>query len=391
MRKRSLFYLLFLLLFCKASAQQVDQPFNGLGMGLGNLPMLSTAKTRSISGENFSGEKGRAGMAGLADSTKRNMANAAHNARELGQGWKLNPYIRIKKGETFTLANITGPGAIQHIWMTPQGDWRLQILRIYWDDEKTPSVECPIADFFAQGFNSYAHIASLPIAVNPGNAFNSYFLMPFRKKCRITIQNLNDRELALYFQIDYTLTPVPKNMAYFHAQFRRSNPNKTSLYTLVDGIKGRGQYVGTYIAWSPTNGGWWGEGEMKFYMDGDTKFPTITGTGTEDYFLGSYGFVANGKPTEYTDPFVGVPQILPPDADHKFERYSMYRWHIMDPIRFGKDLRVTIQDLGWKEHQLYLAQQSDITSVVYWYQTEPHAPFPPFPSKEELTAKSITP
>jgi hypothetical protein len=388
---KHLLFLLVLLLFFKASAQQADQPFNGLGLNLGNLPTLSTAKTRSISPENFTGEKGRAGMATLADSTERNIANAAHSASELGQGWKLNPYIRIKKGETFTLANITGPGAIQHIWMTPQSDWRLQILRIYWDDEKNPSVECPIADFFCQGFGSYAHIASMPIAVNPGNGFNSYFLMPFRKKCRITIENLNDHDVSLYFQIDYTLTAVQKNMAYFHAQYRRSNTNKGSVYTLVDGIKGRGQYVGTYIAWSPTNGGWWGEGEIKFYMDGDTKFPTINGTGTEDYFLGSYDFSVNGKATEYTDPFVGLAQVLAPDADHKYERYSMYRWHIMEPIRFEKDLRITIQDLGWKEHGIYLAQQSDITSVVYWYQAEPHAPFPPLPSAQEITAKTRQP
>jgi len=354
---------------------------------LGNLPTLSNAETRSISAENFTGGKGAGGAARLSDTIYPNRANAAGSARELGQGWKLNPYIVIKPGQTITLAEITGPGAIQHIWMTPGGNWRLQILRVYWDNEKTPSIECPVGDFFGQGFGKYAHISSLPMAVNPGSGFNSYWLMPFRKKCRITIENLEKTYNVLFYQIDYTLTKVPKDMAYFHAQFRCSNPDNTSSYVLIDGIKGQGQYVGTYIAWGVTNPGWWGEGEIKFFIDGDTKFPTINGTGTEDYFLGSYGFESNGKPQEYTTPFVGVHQILEPDSLHKFRRFGMYRWHVMDPIRFKSDLKVTIQDLGWKTSGLYLAQKSDIASVVYWYQTEPHNPFPPLPSKEQLMNK----
>ena len=175
MRKNLLFCLLLLMPFDKAVAQQVSQPFNGLGLGLGNLPTLSNAQTRSISAENFTGEKGKGGMAKPEDHAQPNRANAAGNVRELGQGWKLNPYVVIKPAQTFTLAEIKGPGAIQHIWMTPQANWRLQILRIYWDDEKTPSVECPVGDFFGQGFGTYAHISSLPIAVNPYNGFNCYF------------------------------------------------------------------------------------------------------------------------------------------------------------------------------------------------------------------------
>ncbi len=376
-----------LLIISGVKAQQINQPFNGLGLGLGNLPTLSNAETRSISPENFTGEKGKGGAAKFSDTIYANHANSAGSARELGRGWKLNPYILIKPGQTFTLAEITGPGAIQHIWMTPGGNWRLQILRVYWDDEKTPSIECPVGDFFGQGFGVYAHISSIPMAVNPGSGFNSYWLMPFRKKCKITIENLETHDNALYYSIDYTLTPVPKDMAYFHAQFRRSNPNNTSIHTLIDNVKGQGQYVGTYIAWGITNPGWWGEGEIKFYMDGDKGFPTINNTGTEDYFLGSYGFEVNNKPVIYTTPFVGVHQIFEPDSAHKFRRFGMYRWHVMDPVRFKKDLKVTIQDLGWKTWGLYLAQKSDIASVVYWYQTEPHNPFPALPSKEALRNK----
>lgn len=380
---------LFLVLAFSISFAQIPQPFNGLNMGLGNLPLLSSAKTRSISAENFTGEKGRGGMANLSDTVFRNKAISAGSARELGQGWKLNPAIIIKAHETFTLADIKGPGAIQHIWMTPGGNWRLFIIRIYWDDEKTPSVECPVGDFFGVGWGSFVQISSLPVAVNPGNGFNSYWLMPFRKKCRITFENMDEQDMGLFFQIDYTLTKVPADMGYFHAQFRRTNPNTTSIYTLVDNIKGKGQYVGTYMAWGMNNPGWWGEGEIKFFMDGDKKFPTICGTGTEDYFLGSYGFEINGKPVTYTTPYVGVQQIIEPDSTNglMYRRFGMYRWHINDPIRFDKDLKVTIQDLGWKTWGLYLAQQSDIASVSYWYQTEPHNPFPIFPAKEALLIK----
>ncbi len=224
--------------------------FNGLDLNMGNLYRLSDAKSRSISPENFTGEKGKAGMANPADKDKPNVANAHNAARDLGQGWKVNPYVRIQPGETFTMAEIDGPGAIQHIWMTPAGKWRYCIFRIYWDNETEPSVECPVGDFFAMGWGSYAHLASLAVCGNPGSAFNCYWTMPFRKKCKITMENTGDADqLTLYYQIDYTLTDVPADAGYFHAQFRRTNPNVTSDYTIVDGIKGKGHYVGVYLAW----------------------------------------------------------------------------------------------------------------------------------------------
>jgi hypothetical protein len=369
--------------------------FNGLEMNMGNLYRLSDAKTRSISPENFSGEKGKAGMADPADKDKPNVANASYAARDLGQGWKVNPYIRIKSGETYTLAEITGPGAIQHIWMTPTGNWRYSILRVYWDDETEPSIECPVGDFFAMGWGSYAHLSSLAICVNPGSAFNCYWTMPFRKKCRITMENINDKDpMTLYYQIDYTLTEVPADAGYFHAQFRRSNPNETSDYTIAEGIKGKGQYVGVYLAWGVHNNGWWGEGEIKFFMDGDTQFPTICGTGTEDYFCGSYDFdtakknaagVSEVNYTEFCTPYSGLHQVIRGDGHYNvMQRFGLYRWHVNDPVRFDKDLKVTIQDLGWRKDGRYLAQKSDISSVCFWYQSEPHAKFPKFPAWQML-------
>ncbi len=371
---------LFLLCFCILSMQVFSQSdFSGLDMNLGNLYRLSNAETRSISPENFTGEKGQGGMATLEEGT------AAHAARDLGQGWKVNPFVNIEAGQTFTLAEINGPGNIQHIWMTPTGNWKFSIIRIYWDDEKEPSVEVPVGDFFGMGWGQYAHLNSLAVCVNPGSAFNSYWQMPFRRKCRITMENIDEKPMRLYYQIDYTLTDVPADAAYFHAQFRQSRPNSNSLHTLVDGIKGQGHYVGTYMAWQVNNNGWWGEGEIKFFMDGDKKFPTICGTGTEDYFCGSYNFDREGQYTEFSTPYAGLHQVIRPDGTYKSnQRFGLYRWHILDPVRFKKDLKITIQDLGWRSGGRYLPQQSSISSVVYWYQNEPHNTFPSLPSKDEL-------
>ena len=365
----------------------VQNAVDSLDMGLGNLYRLSNAKSRSISPENFTGEKGRGGMA--------TEGTGQHAAAELGQGWKVSPSVVIKAGTTFTLAEIRGPGCIQQIWMTPTGNWRRSILRFYWDDEPEPSVEVPVGDFFACGWGQYCQINSLAVCVNPGSAFNCYWPMPFRKKARITMQNLDDRDMVLYYQINYQLAPVSKDAAYFHAQFRRESPLKQKgLYTIVDGIRGRGHYVGTYLAWEVHSPGWWGEGEIKFYMDGDREFPTICGTGTEDYFCGSYNFDTKGpdgknRYTIFSTPYSGLPQVIPPDKIYEpGQRFGLYRWHIMDPIRFEKDLRVTIQALGWKKTESgsrYLQLEDDIASVAYWYQTEPHAAFPPLPSREQLS------
>jgi hypothetical protein len=379
---------LLLLLICISVSGQ--DKFNGIGTDLNNLYRLSDAKTRSISPENFTGEKGKAGMA-----TEGTGSNAA---RDLGLGWKLSPSVKIKSKTTFTLAEISGPGSIQHIWMTPTGNWRFSILRFYWDDETEPSVEVPVGDFFGMGWNQYAPLASLPVVVNPGSAFNCYWPMPFRKKCKITMENIGEADMILYYQVDYVLTEVPADAAYFHSQFRRVNrlPYK-EVYTLVDGIKGKGQYVGTFMAYGSLDNGWWGEGEIKFFMDGDTQFPTICGTGTEDYFCGSYDFDTKHKnaagvdQTDYTvfnSPYTGLHQVIKGDGHYNItQRFGMYRWHIADPIRFEKDLKVTIQALGWRNDGRYLPLQDDIASTVFWYQAEPHVKFPALPHRDLLEVK----
>ena len=355
--------------------------FNGLGMSLGNLSRLSNAKTRSISAENFSGEKGRAGMA--------TEGTGALCARDLGVGWKISPSVDIEAGATFTLADIAGPGAIQSLWMTGSGIVnfpRFQILRIYWEGQETPSVECPAGDFFAAGWGGYAQVSSLPVAVNPARGLNCFWEMPFRKRCRITLQNLADEKSVLYYQVNYTLTEVPEDAAYFHAQFRRTNPlpYKTD-YTILDGVKGTGHYVGTYLAVGVTNNNWWGEGEIKFFLDGDGEYPTICGTGTEDYFGGAYDWDVDGQYITYTTPFLGMHQVVRSDGLYKSQqRFAMYRWHVMDPVRFEQDLRVTMQALGWRSGRRYLPLQCDMASVAYWYQTLPATPFPPLGSRDDL-------
>ncbi len=377
---KSLFtILLFLISISALSAQNSN--FNGLYLNMGNLPTLSKAQSRSISPENFTGEKGKAGMS--VDGLAKNAA------RDLGQGWKVSPYIHIEPKQTSVLAEIQGAGAIQQIWMTPTGNWRFSIIRFYWDGEQEPSVEVPVGDFFACGWGKYAQVSSLPVCVNPGSAFNCYWVMPFRKSCKITMENLDDNKMTLYYQINYTLTEVPEDAAYFHAQFRRVNPLPyKDVYTILDGVKGWGHYVGTYICWGSNNNGWWGEGEIKFFIDGDKEFPTICGTGTEDYFCGSYNFDVNNQYREFTTPYSGLPQVLRPDGLYNSQqRFGLYRWHIMDPVRFEKDLRVTIQALGWRSGGRYLPLQDDISSVAFWYQNEPHAVFPKLPNRDYLEIK----
>jgi hypothetical protein len=363
----------------------MNNAFNGLGMGLATLSRLSNAQTRSISAENFTGAKGQGGMA-----TEGTGADAG---RELGQGWKLSPSINIDAASTVTLADVDGPGAIQQIWLTVHPTfWRRLVIRFYWDNEETPSVEVPIGDFFCNGWTERCNITSLAICVNPAGGFNCYWEMPFRKHARITVENVSpDPVRGFYYQINYTLTEVPDDCAYFHAQWRRSNPLPyQTVHTLLDGVQGQGHYVGTYIAWGVNNNGWWGEGEIKFYMDGDGDWPTICGTGTEDYFGGAWNFeFPQGQYGVFSSPYSGLPQVIRPDGLYRSQqRFGMYRWHIMDPIRFQQELRVTIQALGWRSQtegkSRYLPMQDDIASTVFWYQTEPHAPFPQLPAANGL-------
>ena len=307
-------------------------------------------------------------------------------ARELGVGWKVSPAVEIQAGEAFVLGEIDGPGTIQSLWFTGRPLSRDAILRIYWDAQAQASVECPLLDFFTIGWGPFAQVSSLPVAVNPNQGLNCYWPMPFRQHARLTLHNIGTEPMKVYYQINYALSDVAEDAAYFHAQFRRTNPLPyKGVFTIVDGIRGRGHYVGTYLAVGVTNSGWWGEGEIKFFLDGDREYPTICGTGTEDYFGGAYNWDVDGQYVPYSTPFLGMHQVLRPDGTYRSQqRFGMYRWHIPDPIRFERDLRVTLQALGWRSERRYLPLQCDMASVAYWYQSLPSAPFPALGDRDAL-------
>jgi len=353
-----------------------NSPF---GSGLADLANLVPMRTRSISAENPTGERG----GGARAIPRLNDPSVPHSAAaiDLGPGWKVRPFLKPRAGETVTLMDVDGPGVIQHIWMATEPNWkgngRACILRFYWDGEERPSIETPLTDFFAVGHDLYAAVNSAAVVVTPAAAANCYWPMPFRRHARVTFTNESDRDLTLLaFQITYAECEVPAEAGYLHAQWRRAVTERTHpSYTIVDGIQGRGRYVGTFLAWSQLSEGWFGEGEIKFYMDGDQEYPTICGTGTEDYFCSSYCF-----PESYVTQYAGAIKHRRDDGPPK---WSLYRWHVMDPIAFDRDLRVTIQALGWWPNQRYQPLQEDIASVAYWYQQEPHAPFPAFPPLAE--------
>ncbi len=376
MLHRNMRLALSLWLICAVCAiAQGPEGFPALS-GLSSLPILTKSETRSISAENPTGEKGKGGRA-VPNPSDPDLA-FSNAAADLGQGWKVRPFVKPRAGQTITLMDVEGPGVIQHIWMATNPKWagngRASILRFYWDGETQPSIEVPMTDFFAVGHEQFARVNSLAVVVNPMSALNCYWPMPFRKHARVTFTNDSDKDLDLLaYQITYQKTEVPANAGYFHAQWRRAVTDRGHpVYSILDGIKGEGRYVGTVLSWTQLSDGWFGEGEIKFFIDGDTQFPTINGTGTEDYFGGSYGF-----PETYSTAYAG--NVL----DHKGKdgppKWTLYRWHIMDPISFHQDLKVTIQALGWWPNRRYQPLADDIASVAYWYQAEPHAAFPALP------------
>ena len=347
------------------------------------LNALTTKKdirTFSVCPENLTGEKGKGGMA--------TEGSASSCARDLGQGWKVNPFLVCHGGETLTLADIQGQGAIKHIWITDSAArGRLLILRIYFDGHKNPAVEAPLSDFFANAEHTeYRQLSSLAMCFNPGRGMNCYFEMPYFKGFRVELENLGDADCNVYYQIDCEEKTIPQESLYFHAQFRRVNPLPyKEVYTILDNVKGNGHYVGTYMHWGVKSNGWWGEGEIKFYIDGDTDFPSVCGTGTEDYFCGAYNFDVHGNYVEFSTPYAGMYKVRHTDGAYQSQRYfNMYRWHITDPIYFKQDLKVTIQALGWRSGGRYLPLQDDISSVAYWYSDTLEDVYPPLPDWDEL-------
>ncbi len=355
--------------------------------GQDDVFMLRNAKSRSISAENPSGAPG--GGAAAEDGLGQEAARA------LGRGWKIAPCLRVEAGDTVLLADMEGPGVIRSMWFTGCLG-REYILRVFWDGQTQPSVETPLCDFFGAGWQDeigkikmpFAPLNSAMIANHPSNGFNSYWPMPFRRHCRVTLENRGDRCAVLYYQINYELTDVPEGAAYFHARFKRTNPvpYKTE-YVVLDGVEGRGHYVGTMLHVG-INGQnlWWGEGEMKFFIDEDGEFPTICGTGTEDYFGGAWGWEVDGRYASYTGLYTGVHFVHEPTGmEDCQQRFAMYRWHLPDPVRFEKRLTVTLQDLGWaKNARAYLSRNDDFASVAFWYQALPTVPFSPLPDRYEM-------
>ena len=345
-----------------------------------NLARLRDVTTRSISPENVDGAKSGGGRA--------TEGTGAHAARDLGVGWKISPSVVIGSGATFPMATIEGAGTITHIWLTTHvRNWRTLVLRAYWDEAPDPAIEVPIGDFFANGWNRFAQVNSIMIAANPHGGFNSYWPMPFQRRARLAVENVGDVDAELYYQVTYETDVDVGGCGYLHAQFRRNNPLPVgNLHVLLDRVEGHGHYVGTYLAWGANSTGWWGEGELKVYLDGDEDYPTICGTGTEDYFGGAWCFDIPGRGyVEYSTPYLGMPQVIRPDGFYQSQqRFGLYRWHVLDPIYFATDLRVEIQALGWQSGGRFLQLHDDIASTALFYLDRPSTQHPDFPHADAL-------
>ncbi len=345
-----------------------------------NITKVSNAQTHLITGENVYGEKGKGGMAQQSSTIQPEVAKIGQIwespnpcARDLGAKWKIRPCITLAGKSTTTLMDVEGPGKITHIWITvDSAKYRDLIIRMYWDNEEYPSVEVPLGDFFCCGWKTRLNILSIPINVNPSGGMNCFFPMPFKKHAKITVENRHPNNFGgFFYAISYETCEIEEETAYFHAKFNRTNPLKYGDdYLIIDNIKGRGHYVGTQMCWQQNNDGWWGEGEIKAFIDGDDEYPTYCGTGTEDYFGGAWCFQSN-----FTAPFFGFTDTNNLNNNRQINtignRHNMYRFHIMDPIRFNSDLRITMQAIGWRSEGRYLPLQDDISSVAYWYQIHP--------------------
>ena len=306
-------------------------------------------------------------------------------------------FRQVDPGGVLTLVDANGPGMLTHIWITvasPEAyHLKKLVLRIYWDHETTPSVETPLGDFFGLGLGEYHRWESELLSVGSDKALNSFFFMPFQKHARITVSNEGQQKVdAFYFNLDYRAysEPLPRGTLYFHAQFRQAQPNngwtsdwqnngdpKVDRKTNLDGKEnylwldatGRGHFVGVTMSVLQNQDGWWGEGDDMFFIDGEAR-PSIAGTGSEDYFLGAWDF--GGHPFFYR--LYGAPVVGEERAGGKS---SVYRFHLDSPIPFTKSLRATIEH-GHANHR-----SDNYYSVAYWYQTEPHAPFPVLPSVDQ--------
>jgi len=290
-------------------------------------------------------------------------------------------FIGLKAGEKATICDVEGPGLITHLWFT----YRVRddvyanrnvVLRMWWDGEETPSVECPIGDFFAVGNGAYADVDSEPVQVAAdGRALNCYWPMPFGKRARIEVENQGPGFVdSFYYYVDYEeLKEAPKPLATFHCQYRQEYPVVDGRDYVFAEIEGRGQYVGTVLSWWAIEEGWPGEGDDRFYIDGE-KQASIQGTGTEDYFSSSWGF----RVVHRGDYGVSIW-----DGADEGCRATAYRWHLKDPVRFKKSLRATIEHRGWAirngKWDGHCHRDDRFSSAAFWYQTEPHVAFAALP------------
>ena len=336
---------------------------------LSNLWSVGSAyhgRSRAITAENPTGQRGQGGRA--------RTGTGADAARDLGEGWKISPSTVVAAGTTAELASIEGPGFIRHIWLTTTGTGRELVLRMYWDGEQEPAVEAPLGDFFCNGWGRFAPVTSVPVVAASNRGMNCYWEMPFQTGARVVLENLSAENLTVYYQVDYSEQDVGSHAGYFHARWRRENPvNESCTYELLDCPSGPGLYCGTYLAVGVNSPGWWGEGEFKFYLDDDDQYPTICGTGTEDYFGGAWNFDVPGTGyTPFSAPFSGLNQVITPDGLYSSQqRFGMYRWHVPDPIAFDHRLRATVQVLGWAKDRRYRKRRDDVASMVTWYHARP--------------------
>jgi hypothetical protein len=303
----------------------------------------------------------------------------------------------IAPGETLTVLDQSGPGVITHVWFTIASPEELHlkklVLRVFWDGESAPSVESPVGDFFGLGLGEYFLYQSIPLSVGADKALNSFFVMPFQKHARITVTNEGAKKVeAFYFNVDYRscLKPLPAGTLYFHAQYRQAAPAKgwtndwkengdpkvndrpnlggEANYVWME-AQGRGQFAGVTMSILQNQDFWWGEGDDMFFIDGEPR-PSINGTGSEDYFLGAWGFGTHS----FAHGLYGAPV----KGDEKAgSRTSVYRFHLDSPIPFAKSFRATIEH-GHANHR-----SDNFYSVAYWYQTEPHVAFPALPVSDD--------
>ncbi|MBE7558171.1 DUF2961 domain-containing protein [bacterium] len=303
----------------------------------------------------------------------------------------------IPPGQTFVLADLSGPGVINHIWLTFLHEphrWTQEsgaanhqeiLLRMFWDGRPEPDVEAPVGEFFASCFGKRMEVISLPVVVGGGAGYNCYWQMPFRKAARIEVVNQSNKPIRkLYFNIDWTELPeLPENTLYFCARYRQEYPAESGKDYLVLETEGKGCYVGTVLGVRTRSPAWFGEGDELIYIDGES-FPSIRGTGTEDYFCSAWGL------RKHLTPYFGVPHINHPLRIIGQETCS-YRWHIEDPILFSQSIKVTFETYGWispdenKENKAHSwnERQDDFSSVAFWYQRSPSRKFAPTYTAEE--------